>query len=194
MTTKIVLLLSMSLNVLLAFVIVENNRKPVSLGDFRDAIADIPVPVQTPEAAPAEMLPPPAVETVLADAAPAAAAVAETIAPVPAPVIVANDWAAYRQEMADDRDVLVSNIFRSEKNAQRAMRTAVSRLYASGKDVLFYCVLPATGGGVFYLVRTVSDEPEIPNMPSMADVSSRDYLKEIQLITDRTEKEVWGSI
>ena len=158
MTTKIVLLLSMSLNVLLAFVIVENNRKPVSLGDFRDAIADTPIPVQTPEAAPAEMLPPPAVETVLAEAAPAAAAVAETIAP--APVIVANDWAAYRQEMADDRDVLVSNIFRSENTAQRAMRTAVSRLYASGKDVLFYCVLPATGGGVFYLVRTVSDRSE----------------------------------
>lgn len=192
MTTKIVLLLSMSLNVLLAFVIVENNRKPVSLGDFRDAIADTPAPVQLPEAAPAEFLPPPAAETVLTEAVPAAAAVEEPAAP--APVIVANDWAAYRQEMADDKDVLVSNIFRSEINAQRAMKAAVGRMYASGKDVLFYCVLPATGGGVFYLVRTVSDEPEIPNLPSIADVSSRDYIKGVQFITDKAEKEVWGSL
>lgn len=180
----------MSLNVLLAFVIVENNKRPVSLGDFRDAIADTPVPVQLPQAAPAELLPPPAIETTLPQAS--AAGVAEPDAP--APVIVANDWAAYRQEMADDKDVLVSNIFRSEINAQRAMNAAVSRMYASGKDVLFYCVLPATGGGVFYLVRTVSEEPEIPTLPSMADVSSRDYLKGIQFITDKAEKEVWGSI
>lgn len=198
MTTKIALLLSMSLNVLLAFVIVDINKKPVSLGDFRDALADTPAPVQTPEAATAEALPPPAPETVLTEAAAAAPALpaVEEPAPLPrpAPVIIANDWAAYRQEMADDRDVVVSNIFRSERNAQKAMNAAVSRIYASGRDVLFSCVLPATGGGVFYLIRTVSEEPEIPELPTMADVSSRDYLKEIQFITDKTEKEVWGSI
>lgn len=194
MTTKIALLLSMSLNVMLAFVIVEHNKKPVSLGDFRDAIADTPAPVQLPETVPAEILPPPAAETVIVQALPAAAAVAAPVAPEPAPVIVANDWAAYRQEMADDKDVLVSNIFRSERNAERAMQAAVSRLHASGKDVLFYCVLPATGGGVFYLVRTVSDEPEIPRLPSIADVSGRDQLKGIQFITEKAEKDVWGSI
>jgi hypothetical protein len=192
MTTKIVLILSMSLNVLLAFVIVDNNKRPVSLGDFRDAIADTPAPVQLPEAAPAELLPPPAAETVLTEAAPAAAAVEELAAP--APVIVANDWAAYRQEMADDKDVLVSNIFRSEINAQLAMKAAVGRMYASGKDVLFYCVLPATGGGVFYLIRTVSAEPKIPHLPSIADVSRRDYIKEVQFVPYNVEKEIWGSL
>ncbi|MHB0995042.1 MAG: hypothetical protein ACYC2I_01590 [Elusimicrobiales bacterium] len=194
MTTKIALVLSMSLNVMLAFVIVDNNRKPVSLGDIRDAVADTGVPVPPVEAAPVqtELVPPPAAETVLTDAVPAEAAV-ETPVPAPEPV-VANDWAAYRQEMTDDKDVLVSNIFRSEKNGERAMTSAVSRLYAAGKDVLFSCLLPATGGGFFYLIRLAPAAQEIPRLASMADVSNRDYLKEIQFITDMTEKEVWGSI
>ena len=192
MTTKITLVLSMSLNVLFAVGIVGNTRKPVSLADFRDSVADIPVPAPLVEPIPAEVLPPPVVETPLVEALPAAAAVEEP-APLPA-VIVANDWASYKQEMADDKDVLVSNIFRSEKNAERAMTAAVNRIYASGNDVLFSCLMPATGGGTFYLIRLVSATQEIPLKTSMADVSNRDYLKEIQFITDKTEKEVWGSL
>ena len=156
MTTKIVLMLSMSLNVMLAFVIVQNNKKPVALADFRDAVADTRVP--------AEVLPPPAAEAVLVEAAPAAAAV-EVQTPAPA-IIVANDLAAYKQEMAEDRDVLVSNLFRSEKNCDRAMNAAVRRLQVAGKDVLFSCLMPATGGGTFYLIRMVSVVPEIPRMAS----------------------------
>lgn len=194
MTTKIALVLSMSLNVMLAFVIVENNRKPVSLGDIRDAVADTGIPAQPVETAPvpAELVPPPAPETVLTDAVPAAAAV-EAPAPAPEPII-ANDWAAYRQEMADDKEVLVSNIFRSETNSKRAMEAAVGRLYAAGKDVIFSCVLPATGGGYFYLVRLAPEAQEVPRLTSIADVSNKDYLKEMQFITDKTEKEVWGSL
>ncbi len=192
MTTKITLVLSMSLNVLFAVGIVGNTKKPVSLADFRDSVADPRIPEQSAIPAPAELVPPPAVETALVDAIPAAAAVEEP-APPPA-VIVANDWAAYRQEMADDKDVLVSNIFRSEANAERAMTAAVNRIYASGNDVLFSCLMPATGGGTFYLIRLISANQEIPMKTSMADVSNRDYLKEIQFITDKTEKEVWGSL
>jgi hypothetical protein len=184
MTTKIVLVLSMSLNVMLAVVVLENNKKPVALAEFRDAVADT--------RASAELVPPPAAEIALADAAPAAATMEEP-AP-PRAVIVANDWTAYRQEMADDRDVLVSNVFRSERNGEKAMNAAVNRLLASGKDVLFSCLMPATGGGTFYLIRLVPAATEIPRLPSMADIASKDYIKEVQLITDRTEKEVWGSI
>ena len=193
MTTKITLVLSMSLNVLFAVGIVGNTRKPVSLADFRDSVADTRIPEQTAIPAPAELVPPPAVETPLVDAIPAAAAAVQEPAPLP-PAIVAIDWAAYRQEMAEDKEVLVSNIFRSEANAQRAMTAAVNRIYASGNDVLFSCLMPATGGGTFYLVRLVPATQEIPLKTSMADVSNRDYLKEIQFITDKTEKEVWGSL
>ena len=164
MTNKIALVLSMSLNVMLALVILENNKKPVALADFRDAVSDNRASVQLVDAAPAEVIPPPAVEPVVVEAAPAAAAVEEP-AP-PRAVIVANDWAAYRQEMAEDRDVVVSNIFRSEKNGERAMNAAVNRLVAAGKDVLFSCLMPATGGGTFYLIRLVSVTPEIPMMAS----------------------------
>ncbi len=203
MTTKIVLLLSMSLNVMLAFVVIENNRKPVSLGDFRDSVADIRPSVQPPAPAPAEAAPAeaapipapqpaPAAEAVVVQPAPAAAPAQER--PQPAPIVVANDWAAYRQDMADDKDVLVGNLFRSEKKAARAMDAAVTKAYASGRDVLFSCLMPATGGGVFYLIRLVPAAADVPRMASMADVSSRGYVKEVKLITDRTEKEVWGSI
>ncbi|MDD5208408.1 MAG: hypothetical protein PHV36_03415 [Elusimicrobiales bacterium] len=162
MTTKINLGLSLTLNVMLGFVILQNNKKPVALSDFRDAVADIRVP--------AEVLPTPAPETVFVEAAPAAAAVAEQ-APAPAParaqaIIVANDLAAYKQEMAEDRDVVVSNLFRSEKNCDRAMHAAVRRLQVAGKEVLFSCLMPATGGGTFYLIRLVSVAPEIPMMVS----------------------------
>ncbi|MCM2268257.1 MAG: hypothetical protein NDI60_10850 [Elusimicrobiales bacterium] len=192
MTTKITLVLSMSLNVVLGLAILQTNKRPVALADFRDAIADTRAPGQLAETAPAEVLPPPAAETALVDAPRAAAAIEE---PAPAPaVIVANDWAAYKQDMADDKDVLVSNIFRSENNAQRAMSAAVARLHADGKDVLFSCLMPATGGGMFYLIRLVSDTPEIPRMTSMADLAGKEYVKEIQFMADRTEKEVWGSI
>lgn len=190
MTTKITLVLSMSLNVVLGLAVLQNYTKPVSLGDFKDAVADTRPADQLTEPVPAEVAPPPAAETVLTEAPPAAAAVEE---PAP-PVIIANDWAAYRQEMADDKEVLVSNIFRSEANAKRAMDAAVARLLAAGKDVLFSCLMPATGGGTFYLVRLVADAPEIPRLSSMDDVASKDYIKEIRFITDRTEKEVWGSI
>ena len=188
MTTKITLVLSMSLNVVLALVVLQNNKRPVALADFRDSVADTRGSVRLADAVPAEVLPPPAVETVLADAA-----AVEVPAP-PRAVIVANDWAAYKQEMADDKEVLVSNLFRSETNAQRAMSAAVGRLQANGSDVLFSCLMPATGGGTFYLVRLVSAAPEIPRMTSMADISSKDFVKEIQYITDKTEKEVWGFI
>lgn len=167
MTTKINLGLSLTLNVMLGGVILVNNvnnKKPVSLGDFRDAVADTRMP--------AEVLPPPAVETALVDAVPAAAPAAapvEVQAPAPAPaqaVIVANDLAAYKQEMAEDRDVVVSNLFRSERNCNRAMHAMVRSLQAAGKEVLFSCLMPATGGGTFYLIRLVSVTPEIPRLPS----------------------------
>ncbi|MBI5744029.1 MAG: hypothetical protein HY952_05725 [Elusimicrobia bacterium] len=193
MTNKITLLLSMSLNVVLALVILENNKKPVALADFRDAISDNRASLRLADVASAEVPSAPAVET-----APAAAAVE---APAPAPeqapakaLIVANDWAAYKQDMAEDKDVVVSNIFKSEKNGKRAMLAAVSRLQAAGNEVLFSCMLPATGGGTFYLIRILPAAPEIPRMASLADVASKDYIKEAQYITDRTEKEVWGSI
>lgn len=164
MTTKINLGLSLTLNVMLGGVILVNNinnKKPVSLGDFRDAVADTRMP--------AEVLPPPAVETALVDAVPAAApavAPVEVQAPAPAPaVIVANDLAAYKQEMAEDRDVVVSNLFRSERNCNRAMHAMVRSLQSAGKEVLFSCLMPATGGGTFYLIRLVSVAPEIPRLP-----------------------------
>lgn len=192
MTNKITLLLSMSLNVVLSLVILENNKKPVSLADFRDAVADNRASVRLADAVPAETLPPPAAETALVEAAPAAAAVEE---PAPAKaLIVANDWAAYKQDMAGDSDVLVSNIFLSEKNGKRAMNSAVSKLQAAGKEVLFSCLLPATGGGMFYLIRLVPSTPEIPKMASMADLATKEYVKEIQFIMERTEKETWGAI
>jgi len=182
MTTKITLVLSMSLNVVLGLAILQTNKRPVSLGDFRDAVASTPV----------EAAPPPAPETALVEVT-HAAAIEEQLPPPPA-VIVANDWAAYRQEMADDKDVLVSNIFRSDKNAERAMNSAVEKFQSEGKEVLFSCLMPATGGGVFYLVRLVSETPEIPRMTSMAELATKEYVKEVQFITDRTEKEIWGSI
>ncbi len=161
MTTKINLGLSLTLNVMLGGVILVNNvnnKKPVSLADFRDAVADTRVPP--------EVLPPPAAEIMLVEAAPAAAAV-EAQAPAPAKaIIVANDLAAYKQEMAEDRDVVVSNLFRSEKNCNRAMYSMVRSLQAAGKEVLFSCLMPATGGGTFYLIRLVSVTPEIPRIAS----------------------------
>lgn len=192
MTNKIALVLSMSLNVMLALVILENNKKPVALADFRDAVANTTAPGQLVNTAPAEVAPPPAVETALVAAAPAAAAVEERTRP--RAIIVANDWADYKQEMMEDRDVLVSNVFPSEKNGTRAMEAAVYRLQASGKEVLFSCLMPATGGGVFYLIRLVSNAPEIPRMASMAGLPGYDYVEEMQLITDRTEQEERGSI
>jgi len=168
MTTKINLGLSLTLNVMLGFVILQNNKKPASLGDLRDSVADTRPSYQPADIAPAEVLPPPAPETVLAEAAPAAAALVEQApAPAPAPaIIVANDLAAYKQEMTEDRDVVVSNLFRSEKNCDRAMKAAVRRLQVAGKEVLFSCLMPATGGGTFYLIRLVSVAPEIPMMAS----------------------------
>ncbi len=173
MTTKINLALSLTLNVMLAFVILQNNRKPVALGDLRDAVADTRVSDRAAEAAPAEVLPPPAAETFQVQAAPAqveaapapTAAAVEAQAPAPA-IVVANDLPAYKQEMAQDRDVVVSNLFRSEKSCNRAMNAAVRRLQAAGKEVLFSCPMPATGGGTFYLIRLVSDVPEIPRLAS----------------------------
>lgn len=183
----------MSLNVVLGLAVLQNGKKPVSLGDFRDAVADTRPVAQPAEAAPAELLPPLPAETALVDA-PRAAAVEEP-APAPKPaVIVANDWAAYRQDMAEDPDLVVSNVFRSERNAQRAMDAAVGRIYASGKDIIFSCLMPATGGGVFYLIRLVPATAEIPRLTSMADLAGREYVKEVKLINDRTEKEIWGSI
>lgn len=192
MTTKITLILSMSLNVMLALVILENNKKPAALADFRDAVADTRASYRSVDTVPAEVAPLPTAKTVQAGVAPAAAAL-EKQTPPPA-IIVANEWAAYKQEMADDKDVLVSNIFHSENNAQRAMNAAVSRLQAAGKDVLFSCLMSATGGGTFYLIRLVPAAPEIPRMASMADLASTEYVKEVQFITDRAEKEVWESI
>ena len=157
MTTKINLGLSLTLNVMLGFVILQNNRKPVALADFRDAVADTRAAGQALDAVPAQVPPLPAAATVPVEAAPAAAVVEEQ-APAPA-IRVANDWAAYKQEMAEDRDVLVSNLFRSEKNCNRAMNAAVRRLQAAGKDVLFSCPLPASGGGTFYLIRLASSVP-----------------------------------
>jgi hypothetical protein len=188
MTNKITLLLSMSLNVVLALVVLQNNKRPVALADFRDAVADNRASVQIADTIPAEVMPPPPVEPPLADAAPAAAAVEAPLPPKA--VIVANDWAAYKQDVAGDKDVLVSNIFMSEKNAQRAMDAAVNRLQASGKEVIFSCLMPATGGGMFYLVRLVSATPEIPRVTSANDQDSREY--EIEYITNRAENEIWG--
>ena len=193
MTTKINLVLSLTLNVMLGGVILVNNfnnKKPVSLGDLRDSVADTRAVYQPPVAAPAEVLPPPVVETALVLAPPAAAAVEE-----PAPrraVVVANDWAAYKEEMADDRDVVVSNVFHSKKNSEKAMNAAVRGLLASGKDVLFSCLMPATDGGTFYLIRLVSATPEIPRVAAMGDRSGKYHVRSIK--TDGTEEEAWGSI
>ncbi|OGS12104.1 MAG: hypothetical protein A2234_07360 [Elusimicrobia bacterium RIFOXYA2_FULL_58_8] len=171
MTTKINLVLSLSLNVMLTLVILGNNKKPVALADFRDAVSDTPAAEPLMETAPAVVMPPLAAETPLVEAA-RAAAVTEEPAP-PQAVIVGNDWAAYKQEMLDDKDVLVSNIFRLERNATRAMNASVNRLQATGKEVLFSCLMPATGGGTFYLIRLVSAAPEIPRMASRADLVSQ---------------------
>ena len=179
----------MSLNVMLAFVILENSYKPVGLADFRDAVADNRAPAPAVDAVPAELLAPPAVEAALVDAAPAASAV-EAPAPRPA-IVVANDWAAYKQEMAVDRDVVVSNLFLSERNGERAMNAAVNRLLASGKDVVFSCLMPATGGGTFYLIRLVPAAQQVPRVTSASARESKEY--EIEYITERAEKEVWGS-
>lgn len=194
MTTKITLVLSMSLNMVLGLVVLQNNKRPVSLGDFRDAVAEARPAAQLPETAPAELLPPLPAETALVEA-PRAAAAVEEAAPAPRPAaVVANDWISYRQEMSEDPDLVVSNLFRSERSAQRAMDAAVGRLYASGKDIVFSCLMPATGGGVFYLIRLVPASAEIPRLTSMADLAGREYVKEVKFINDRTEKEIWGSI
>ena len=169
MTTKINLALSLTLNVMLGAVILANNvnnKKPVALSDSRDAVADTRAAVQEADALPAGILPPPSAAPALAEAPPAAAA-AEVRAPArPQAIIVANDLAAYKQEMAEDRDVVVSNLFRSEKNCNRAMYAMARSLQAAGKEVLFSCLMPATGGGTFYLIRLVSVTPEIPMMQS----------------------------
>jgi len=224
MTTKIALILSMSLNMVLALVLLQGTKKPVSLGDFRDAVADTrpaahamenaladAVPAAAASAAPADaasMAAPVAPMAPVAQAAPAElAAVAPAAAdaadePVPSPaaapapvkpapraLVVANDWEGYKKDMAGDKDVVISNIFRSEKAGKTAMRSAVNKQRARGREVLFSCLLPATGGGMFYIIRLAQVTPDMPRVAAVQDTDIYDYSNEMQSIMEKSEKE-----
>ena len=219
MLNKVTLLLSMTLNLVLALIVYENN-KPVKLADFRDAMSDtqtsgqlmnnslasLPTAPVTPiDAAPVPAAP---VAAVPATVAPAPVEVTATVseiaheaavAPAPAaPVKTAalmikggNDWAAYKQDAAEDSDVFVSNIFRSRKNGEKAVAAAVKRVKARGKEVLFSCVLTEKSGGVFYVIRMAA--PSI--RPPQATVATRwksddGYSSDLGEITNRAESEI----
>lgn len=199
MLNKVTLLLSMTLNLVLALIVYENN-KPVKLADFRDAISDthtsgqlmnnslanltpapvtpvdaaqVPVAATPAVAAPAPVgLAPVQVTTTVSDVAAEAAAEPVKTAPVKTAALMikgGNDWLAYKQDAAEDSDVFVSNIFRSRKNGEKAVIAAVKRTKARGKDVLFSCVLTEKSGGVFYVIRMAT--PAI--RPPQAAVATR---------------------
>lgn len=209
MVNKIVLLLSMTLNLVLALVVFQSN-KPIKLTDFRDALSDTPTTAQlmnnslagiAPELVPpgdAAAVPVVPVAPALAPVLPAAPAVepapvtaAAPIAPV-APIVPiktaalmikgGNDWTAYKQDAAEDSDVFISNIFRSRKNGEKAVAAAVRRTKARGKNVLFSCLLPEKSGGVFYVIRMAPPEPQ----PEAEEL----YLSDLGEITAESESEI----
>jgi hypothetical protein len=222
MLNKIVLLLSMTLNLVLALIVFQNN-KPIKAVDFRDALSDtpatsqlmnnslasltpapvaqvgaVPVPLTPAVAAPGPLaLAQVQVTTTVSDAAPEAAAVpapVKTAAPIKTAALMikgGNDWAAYKQDAADDSDVYVSNIFRSRKRGEKAVLAAVKRTKARGKDVLFSCVLTEKSGGVFYVIRMST--PVIH--PPQAVVATRwksdePYSNDLSAITSKAESEI----
>ena len=213
MLNKIVLLLSMTLNLVLALIVFQNN-KPLKAVDFRDALSDTPTTSQLMNNSLASVTPVPAApvaaapvvaDPAIAVLAPAAAPVSE-VAPVAAvahvqtvvPVKTAalmirggNDWAAYKQDAAEDSDVYVSNIFRSRKRGEQAVAAAVKRTKARGKSVLFSCVLTEKSGGVFYVIRM-----SVPAIrPPQAAVATRwqseePYSNDLNAITSKAESDI----
>jgi hypothetical protein len=149
------------------------------------------------QVAPAELAPvAPAVVPPVAEA-PAAdePAAAPEVAPAPAKparsvLVVANDWEGYKKDAAGDRDVIISNIFHSEKTGKIAMRSAVNKQRARGREVLFSCLLPATGGGMFYMIRLAQTTPDVPRVASAQSTNIYDYSNQMQSIMEKTEKEV----
>ena len=220
MLNKIPLLLSMTLNVLLAVVIVDNNSKSLKTLDFRDAVADnhnsgqlmnnslasvIPVQAipasETPViAAPAAEAPAPALAPAPAPipAQPAIAAEEALPAPAPAPakstalmIKAGNDWAAYKKDAAEDNDVFISNIFRSKRNGEKAMTAAVRRNKKLGKDILFSCVLPEKSGGVFYVIRMAPITAPAKQVATLSKTKAdQAYINEIKNLTSQTETEI----
>ena len=205
MLNKIILLLSMTLNLVLALVVFGHNNKSLRALDLRDAVSDNPTSSQLMTNSLANITPV-QVTPVVATPAPIALATAQAAAPVTevAPVVAAapvksaallikggNDWAAYKQDAVDDSDVVISNIFRSRKRGEKAVAAAVRRNKARGKDILFSCVLPEKSGGVFYVIRMApasipaSQIALLPGMKS-AQVSSND----INIITKKDETNI----
>ena len=220
MLNKVTLVLSMTLNLVLALIVYQNN-KPVKLADFRDSVSDTRAIGQqlsnslasvTPALVPPAEAVPGVVEPVVAAPAPAAlgpvqvtatvseiaheAAVApvEPVAPVKTAALMikgGNDWAAYKLDAAEDSDVFVSNIFRSRRMGEKAVVAAVKRVKARGKEVLFSCVLTEKSGGVFYVIRMAT--PAI--RPPQATVATRwksddGYSSDLGEITNRAESEI----
>ena len=228
MLNKVTLLLSMTLNLVLALIVYQNN-KPVKLADFRDALSDtrasgqqlnnslasvtpallppagaVPGVVEPAVAAPVAQapaaLPPVEVTTTVSEIAPEAAAAPVETAPVkkPAPVKTAalmikggNDWLAYKQDAAEDSDVFVSNIFRLRKNGEKAVVAAAKRFKASGKEILFSCVLTEKSGGVFYVIRMAPAAVHPPRAAVATRWKSDDgYSSDLGEITNKAESEI----
>jgi hypothetical protein len=135
------------------------------------------------------------VTTTVSDAAPEAAAVpVKPAAPVKTAALMikgGNDWAAYRQDAAEDSDVFVSNIFRLRANGEKAVVAAVRRNKALGKEILFSCVLTEKSGGVFYVIRMAT--PAIH--PPQAKVATRwtsneGYTNDLSVITSQAESDI----
>lgn len=217
MLNKITLLLSMTLNLVLAIIVYENN-KPVKLADFRDAMSDtrtsgqlmsnslasvtpalvppaeaLPGIVEPVVAAPAALVPV-EVTTTVSEIAPEAAVAPVPVAPVKTAALMikgGNDWAAYKMDAAEDSDVFVSNIFRLRKNGEKAVVAAVKRIKASGKDVLFSCVLTEKSGGVFYVIRMAAPAIRPPQAAVATRWQSDDgYSSDLNEITNRAESEI----
>ncbi len=217
MLNKITLLLSMSLNLVLALIVYESN-KPVKALDFRDAMSDThtsgqlmnnslasltPAPVAPVDAALVPVTPvvaaPEAVALVSAPVAPvgevapvAALAPVKAIAPVKTAALLitsGNDWAAYKQDAAEDTDVFVSNIFRSRIRGEKAAAAAVRRNKALGKNILFSCVLTAKAGGVFYVIRMA---PPVIHPPQVAArwKSDNAHSSDLAEITSQAESDI----
>ncbi len=224
MLNKIVLLLSMTLNLVLALVVLGYNSKSLKSLDYRDALSDTPATSQlmnnslasvTPALVPpAEAVPgiaepvvaapaalaPVEVTTTVSEIAPEAAAAPVETVPVkkPAPVKTAalmikggNDWLAYKQDAAEDSDVFVSNIFRLRKNGEKAVVAAAKRFKASGKEILFSCVLTEKSGGVFYVIRMAPAAVHPPRAAVATRWKSDDgYSSDLGEITNQAEAEI----
>ena len=220
MLNKIVLLLSMTLNLVLALVVLDYNNKPLRTLNFRDAISDTPTtsqlmnnslagvtPVTVPPAdvalippspvavapVPADLAPVEVTATVSATAPEAAAAPVKPAAPVKTAALMikgGNDWAAYKQDAAEDSDVFVSNVFRSRKNGEKAVAAAVKRVKARGKEVLFSCVLTEKSGGVFYVIRMATPSIRPPRATVATRWKSDAYSSDLGEITNQAESEI----